>query len=112
MQARDILELIIDANKDAYEFAWNAVNTFQEKAGDAMKTALGQAPLPRETKDAALKNIDAYTIIVRQVLDTSRILQESAVKAFTVSKKNAEQMTREDFDRALLQRYSGMILSL
>ena len=112
MQTRDILELIMDTNKDACEITWNAVNDFQENAGEAMKSAFMQAPLPKATKDAILKNIDAYTIIVKQFLDTGRFLHASVVKAATVSKKQAEKMTREDIDRALLQQYSGMILSL
>ena len=112
MQVRDIFELIFDANKDACEIAWKAVGSFQENAGEAMKSAFVQAPLPQAIKDTVLKNIDAYTIIVKQVLDTSRIMHESVVKTVTVSQKQAEQMTREDFDRALLQNYSGIILSL
>ena len=112
MQAQDIFELIIDANKDAYEITWNAVKNFQEKAGETMKTAFDQAPLPQATKDAALKNIDVYKIIVKQVFDISRIGHENFVKAVTASQKKTEKMTREDYDRAVLQSYPHMILPL
>ncbi len=112
MEIRDIFELIADANKDACEITWNVAAKFQENAGEAMKTAFVQAPLPQTTKDVVLKNIDAYTIVFKQILDASRILHESVVKAATVYRKQAGKMTREDLDRALLQQYSGMILSL
>jgi hypothetical protein len=112
MHAQDIFELIIDANKNAYEISWNAFNNFQEKAEERMKTAFDQAPLPQATKDAALKSIDAYKIIARQVLDTSRIVYDSVLKTVTASGEKAVQMTREDFDTALLQQYPHMILSL
>ena len=112
MDAQKIFKLIMDTNKDAYNATWKAVNHCQEKSEELMKFAFDKSPLPETAKDMALKTIDAYKIVIEQVLDISRIGYENAMKMVTVSQQKAEQMTREDLDRTLLQKYPQIILSL
>jgi hypothetical protein len=112
MQTQKIVELIIDTNRDAYNTLWNAANNFQEKSDGLIKFAFDKSPLPQAAKDIALKTIDAYKIIVKQFLDINRIGYENAMKTVAVSQEKAERMTKEDYDRTLLQRYPHIILSL
>jgi N-methylhydantoinase B/oxoprolinase/acetone carboxylase alpha subunit len=99
MQVQEIFKQIVDANKAAYDTAWNAVTDFQEKAEEAMKSAFDKAPLPQAAKDAATKNIDAYKVIVKQALDTSKAGYENLVKTVTASQEKAEQMVKEYLDK-------------
>ncbi len=112
MQTQKIIKLIVDANKDAYITLWNAANDFQEKSDGMIKSAFDKYPLPQMAKDIALKTIDLYKIVVKQVLDINKIGYENALKTFSASQENAEQMTKEDFDRTVLQKYPHIILSL
>jgi hypothetical protein len=98
MQAQEIFKLIIDANKNAYDNTWNAVNNFQEKAEEAMKSAFDKAPLHQEVKDAARETIDAYKSIIKQVLDTNKTVYDNMVKTIETSQEKAEKMAREYFD--------------
>ena len=74
--------------------------------------AFGNSLFPQETKDIFLKTINAYKIIIKQVLDMSRIGYENMMKTVSASQIKAEQTVRDEHDRRLLQRYSNLILSL
>lgn len=99
MQNQEIFKQIIAANKAAYDTTWNAVTDFQEKAEEAMRSAFDKSLLPQVAKDAALKSIDNYKVIVKQVLDTSKAGYENAVKTVTASQEQTEQMVKEYLDK-------------
>lgn len=112
MDAQKIFKWIMDTNKDAYNTTWKSVSHCQEKSEELLKFAFDKSPLPEAAKDMAMKTIDAYRIVIEQVLDISRIGYENAMKMVAVSHEKAEKMTREDLDRTLLQKYPQIILSL
>jgi hypothetical protein len=112
MQAQKMFKLIIDANKNFYDISWNALDHFREKSEEMLKSAFDGSPLPQEAKDAATRTIDAYKIIVKHFLDTSRIGYENSFKTVAAFQEKAEKMPKEDVDRTLLRRYPHLILSL
>ena len=99
MQTQEIFKQIIDANKAVYDTTWNAVNDFQEKTEQEMKTFFDKSFLPREAKDAAAKTFEAYKLIARHLLDTSKAGYENALKTIADSQEKGEQMLKEYLDK-------------
>ena len=102
MQTQEIFKQIIDANKAAYDTTWNVVTDFQEKAEEVMKAAFYNAPLPQAAKDAVAKTIDAYKVVIKQTLDTSKAGYENAVKTIADSQEKTEQMFKDCLDKTPL----------
>jgi hypothetical protein len=97
-----VFKLAIDANKEAYDYTFKAVNNFQEKAGEAMKFAFDKSPVPPKAKDAALKTIDVYNSVVRSLLDAGKTGYENLVKTIVASQEQSERLTREYLDKSPL----------
>ena len=100
MQAQEIIKMVADANKYAYDNTMNAVSTFQERAEEAMKAAFDKSPVPKEAKDSAMKTIEAYKVIVKKVLDNTKAGYENMVKTMIASQEKAEKMVRESFEKS------------